>query len=106
MKVAEKTIEIKSIQFESNDPDVLVKGIVSQGNLNYPTDILVSQTQLNKIVNSLKKQNSSFDLNKYLLIETMYNNETLFTANLDENVNSKLALHQLLNTQTFVQIRA
>ena len=106
MRTAEKTIDIKSIQFESNEEDVLVKGNVKQGNLEYPTDILVSQTQLNRIINQLKKQNKSFELGKYLLIECMYNNEKMFTAIFDEEINSRLKLHELLNLNTLLQIRA
>tara|TARA_R110002072_G_scaffold266303_1_gene425172 strand:- start:18053 stop:18373 length:321 start_codon:yes stop_codon:yes gene_type:complete len=106
MRTIGKTIEIKSIQFESNDSDVLIKGSVKQGDLAYPTDVLVSQKQLNKIVNQLTKQNAQFDFNTYLLVEEMYNNERMFTAEFDSDVNAKLLLHELLNIQSYVQIRA
>jgi len=106
MMRAQKTIEISSIQFESNDPDVLIKGKVKQGNLEYPTDLLVSQTQLNRIINKLKKINFSFDINQYLLIENMYNNECIYTANFTNSINTKLNLSDVLNLQTYVQIRA
>ncbi len=103
---APKTIEINSIQFESNDPDVLIKGKVKQGNLEYPTDLLVSQTQLNRIISKLKTINHSFDINQYLLIENMYNNECIYTANFTNSINTKLNLSDVLNLQTYVQIRA
>ena len=106
MRTTEKIIEIRSIQFESNEPDVLIKGNVEQGDLSYPTDVLVSHKQLNKIINQLTKQNALFDFNTHLLVEDMYNNEQLFTAEFDSEVNAKLLLHELLNVQPYVQIRA
>ena len=106
MNVSIKTIEINRIQFESNDPDVLIKGNVKQGNLEYPTDILVSQTQLNKIVNQLKKQNENFELNEIITIDQTGMNDFLYTAKFNSEVNSRLFLHDLLQQQPYVQIRA
>ncbi|MBL1280845.1 MAG: hypothetical protein COA33_011260 [Fluviicola sp.] len=106
MRAIGKTIEISSIQFESNEADVLIKGKVQQGDLSYPTDVIVSQTQLNKVVNQLGRQNSHFDFNTHVIVEEMYNNEHLFTAEFGKTINSKLSLNDLLNIQTYVQIRA
>lgn len=106
MNTSSKTIEIKRIQFESNDPDVLIKGTVKQGNLEYPTDILVSQTQLNKIVNQLKKQNESFELNEIITVDQMGMNEYMYTAKFNSEVNSRLYLKDLLQHQPYIQIRA
>ena len=101
-----KTIEIKSIQFESNDPEVLVKGSVKQGHLEHSTDILISQTQLNKIINQLHKQNDNFSFNQSLIIEKMFNDEFMYTANFTNTFNTKVYLHELLNVKPYVQIRA
>ena len=50
MEASIKKLDIKSIQFESNDSEVLIKGSMSYGYLSHPTDILISQTQLNKVI--------------------------------------------------------
>tara|TARA_B110000305_G_scaffold161064_1_gene178220 strand:+ start:875 stop:1213 length:339 start_codon:yes stop_codon:yes gene_type:complete len=106
MNLETKTISITSLQFESNDPEVLVKGIIKNGHLEHTTDVLISQTQLNKIINQLKKQNSHFDLNSHLLVEKMYNSELMYTASFNSSVNTQLYLHELLNIQPYIQICA
>ena len=52
-------IAITSILFESNDTEVLIKGNISQGVMNYDTDLVVTHSQLNIIFNSLQKQNQT-----------------------------------------------
>ena len=66
MKESQKTIEVKSILFESNDPEVLLKGIVTKGHMQYETDIIISQSQLNIVMNLLQKQNQSVEIDQYL----------------------------------------
>ncbi len=106
MRKINKIIEIKSIQFESNEPEVLVKGNITQGTMRYSTDIIISQTQLNIIVNQLKKKNSAFNFSDTLTVETMFNNETMYTSDLSNTLESSFYLNELLAPKTFVQIRA
>lgn len=106
MEASIKKLEIKSIQFESNDLEVLIKGEMSYGHLSHPTDILVSQTQLNKIINQLSKQNKNFEFDKFITAEEMYDSETLYTILFDSDINSSLYLHEILNTQSYIEICA
>jgi len=106
MSTLNKTIEIKSIQFESSEPEVLIKGNISQGTLTYPTDILISQTQLNIIVNQLKKKNTNFNFSETLTVESMYDNEKMFTSHLSSTVDSTFYLNDLLPPKSYIQIRA
>jgi len=101
-----KIIEIKSIQFESNEPEVLVKGSITQGNMSYPTDILISQTQLNMIVNKLNNINSDFSFSDTLTIESMYDNEKMFTSDIPNSIKSTFYLNELLAPNSYTQIRA
>ncbi len=101
-----KIIKITSIQFESNEPEVLVKGCIKHGNMSYPTDILISQTQLNIIINQIKKKNPAFDFSETLTVETMYNNEKMFTANLSNSHYTTFDLDELFAPKTYIQIRA
>lgn len=106
METTVKKLSINSIQFESNNLEVLIKGSMSHGHLSHPADILVSQTQLNKIINQLTKQNNAFEFESFMSAEPMYNNETIYTVNFDHNVNSTLFLHEILNIQPYVEICA
>lgn len=106
MSTLNKTIEIKSIQFESSEPEVLVKGEISQGTMNYPTDILISQTQLNIIVNQLKKKNANFNFSDTLTVESMFDNEKMFTSDLSDAIHSTFYLNDLLAPKSYIQIRA
>ncbi len=100
-----KIIEIKSIQFESNNSEALIKGNIRQGNLNYPTDILVSQTQLNIIVNQLSKKNEDFNFFETLVIEEMYNTK-IYISTLESSIDSSFYLNELLAPKSYIQIRA
>lgn len=106
MSNSNKIIEIRSIQFESNEPEVLVKGNITQGKMSYPTDILISQTQLNIIVNKLNNVNSEFNFQDTLTIERMYNNEKMFTSKIPNSIQSSFNLNKLLVPKSYIQIRA
>jgi len=106
MEASIKKLDITGIQFESNDSEVLIKGNMSYGHLSHPTDILVSQTQLNKVINQLNKQNNNFEFDKFITAEPMYNNETLYTVLFNSKVNTSLFLHEILNTQSYIEICA
>ena len=106
MEASIKKLDIKSIQFESNASEVLIKGNMSYGHLSHPTDILISQTQLNKVINQLNKQNTNFEFDQFITAEPMYDNETLYTVLFNSNVNTFLYLHEILNIQPYVEICA
>jgi hypothetical protein len=54
----------------------------------------------------LSKQNKNFEFDKFITAEKMYDNETLYTILLDSDINSSLYLHEILNTQSYVEICA
>ena len=62
MSTEGKTFDITTILFESNDISVLVKGTINQGHMNYTSDITVSMSQLNQLLNQLRRQNEEFEL--------------------------------------------
>jgi hypothetical protein len=106
MSTEGKTFDITTILFESNDTSVLVKGIINQGHMNYSSDITVSMSQLNQLLNQLRRQNELFELEDVMVSERMYNDETLYTINLNESYNSVVNLNELTNQDTIRQIRA
>jgi len=106
MSTEGKTLEISTILFESNDTSVLVKGTINQGHLNYLSDITVSMSQLNQLLNQLKRQNERFELEDIMTSEPMYNDETLFTINMSQSHNSSVNLNELTNQDAIRQLRA
>lgn len=106
MSTEGKTFDITTILFESNDTSVLVKGIINQGHMNYTSDITVSMSQLNQLLNQLRRQNEEFDLDDLMNSERMYNDETLYTIRLNESINCRVILDQLTNQDSIMQIRA
>lgn len=99
-------IAITSILFESNDTEVLIKGNVSQGVMNYDTDLIVTNSQLNIIFNSLQKQNQDISVYDFLKSEKMYDGELLYSANFSELTNNRISLFDIEGNQPLRQIRA
>ena len=49
-------IEVQQITFETGDHEVIVKANVQQGNLSYDTQLLISFSDLNCLINNIQKQ--------------------------------------------------
>lgn len=101
-----KTITVNQILFESNDPEVLIKGAVQDGVMNYDSEVILSHSQLNILLNQLRKQNDSFSINDYLISEEMYNGEVLYSADFSSVFYSSINLNLISNDSQMRQIRA
>ena len=101
-----RTIEVNSILFESNDPEVLVKGTITKGYMTFDTDVIISHSQLNCLINQLQKQNNNLEMSELLTSERMYNDETLYSAELSAISNRCVDLENLTVMQPVKQIRA
>lgn len=101
-----KTFDINTILFESNDDSVLVQGIINQGYMNYASDITISMSQLNELINLLKRQNGPFELDHIMTSERMYDNETLYTIEASNIKNNRIILSELSNQASIKQLRA
>jgi len=106
MESSIKKLAVASITFESNDPDVLVKGSISIGQLTYPTDFIISHTQLNVLINQLNKQNEHLKFEQLVKTEKMYNDETIYTACLDDSISNQVNMNNLFVNNPVVEIRA
>ncbi len=106
MNKASNKIEISSLVFTSNDPEVLVKGTVSRGKLSYETELLISQTQLNMVINQLSKQNDSFSVDNYLKTEQVDQYEKLFYADFGSDLNAVIDIRPIIKSHQIIQIRA
>ncbi|MBL4861433.1 MAG: hypothetical protein JKY09_00235 [Crocinitomicaceae bacterium] len=106
MNIQETTMTVEAILFESNDAEVLIKGNARKGVMNYDTDIIVSHSQLNLILNLLQKQNTDISVNDYLVTETMYNGETLYSADFSTIAQNEINLCDLTVMEDLKLIRA
>ncbi|MDX2362027.1 MAG: hypothetical protein QNK23_14555 [Crocinitomicaceae bacterium] len=101
-----QSFAVETIIFESNDTEVLLKGVAHQGHMAYSTDMIISHTQLNQVINTLHRQNSSLNIHELLTTEKMYNDEILYTAKLSESIDAQINLSEFIFDQPVVQIRA
>lgn len=106
MKKVHDKIAISSLVFTTNDPEVLVKGIVSRGKLSYETELLITQTQLNMVINQLSRQNESFSVDNYLKSEQVDQYEQLYYADLSSVVHSTIDIRPIVKSRQITQIRA
>lgn len=101
-----KIITIKEIMFESNDPEVIVKGSIRDGVLSYNSEISISHSQLNILLNQFNQQDETFSINHYLTSEKMENGEQLYTANTSDISSNSFSLGIFENNSQIRQIRA
>lgn len=106
MSKIENTIAINSIIFTSNDSEVLLKGEVQRGHLGYETELVITQSQLNQVLNTLSKQNDFFAIDECLHSEIIGRDEKLFYADFGHLSNCLIDVHTILGTQEIMQIRA
>jgi len=106
MTVRGTTMTVKSILFESNDTEVLIKGNMSMGVMNYDTDLVITHSQLNAIFNNLQKQNQDISVNDYLKSERMYDGEYLYSADFSSLASNKILLGDIEVNAPLKQIRA
>lgn len=106
MKAIETQLKVNSILFESNDPEILVKGNVQKGVMNYESEFLITHTQLNHLMNQLQKQNPEFIVSSLLISEKMFDGETLYSANFSGLNFCDVNLSYLPESANMKQIRA
>lgn len=98
-------VTVKSIIFESNDSEVLVKCIIEKGNLSYDGELIINQSQLNRLVCAIsRKSKQVFQQENLFQSESIGENEKLYYA--DFKSAPKVQLHELQNIETIRQIRA
>lgn len=106
MVAKDKIFEIERIMFESNDTSVLMIGKVHEYYMNYNSEIIISSSHLNQLLNQLKRKNKDLDLYNLMITEPMFNGETLFTINMIKAYNNYVNLNELTNQDNIKQIRA
>lgn len=106
MAATNTIFNIQQFLFESNDCEVLLKGISEQGVMKYESELIVSHTQLNMILNLLQRQNPDIVINDCIEDEPMYNGETLYSGNFTELQHVYIDLDAIAMNMPMKQIRA
>jgi hypothetical protein len=106
MITGRKILKVSEVLFETNDNEVLVKGEIQKGHMKFTTDLIFTHTQLNQLLNQLKKANQYFDFSNLFKTEKMYDGETLFSAIFTDETNNKIDMNLLSITTPLRQIRA
>ena len=101
-----KQLEINTIQFESNDTQVSIQGKMYQGLLNYSTEIIISHSQLNALLNKLIAMNESFSVDDYMLAEKTYDYETMYAIQLPADIKRTIAFDNFFGQNEVLQYRA
>ena len=96
MNTTDKLFEICSLTFEQNDLDVIVKGMITHGHMSYSTDVLISQTGLNRLLNELYRQNDGCDIHGMFTSEQIGLSETMYSASFTELANRQIQLEKIL----------
>ena len=97
---------VQSILFESNDPEVLMRGTMIKGVMQYETELILTHTQLNQVINSLQRQNDGTTVHDLIKSEQMYDDSLLYSGFFGELKNTSVCLAALSKSAPMKQIRA
>lgn len=106
MKNAFDNMEIQKITFETQDTDVLVYTNITQGNLSYNTQFIVSHTDLNMLINRIQKESNEEEITSLFESEKMYDGNLLYTLDFERKLNKTIHLQGFYFNNTPRQIRA
>lgn len=106
MQATNSNFNVHSILFESNDPEVLLKGTMTKGVMQYESELILTHTQLNMVVNLLQRQNADTTIHDLISSEPMYDGGLLFSGNFAELPNASISLDAISTNEPMKQIRA
>lgn len=103
---ANRNVEINEIIFESNDTDVLIKGTIRHEHMSFNTDVLISNSMLNKLICELQKNNEGFYFNDSLCGEKIDTDLWQYSIVLDTVLHRTIDLSSLSPERELRKIRA
>lgn len=106
MNIQANLFSVNNILFESNDNEVLIKGNLNKGHMNFETEFIINHTQLNIILNVLQSQNNDITVHDAIETEKMYDGETLYSADFTDLEFNKFDLNTISSFEQMRQIRA
>jgi len=106
MEATKKNFKVQSILFEDNDPEVVLRGTVIKGVMQYESELIITHTQLNMVMNLLQRQNAEATIHNFISSEPMYDGCFLYSGNFAELPNDMIALDNISMNIPMKQIRA
>jgi hypothetical protein len=106
MEATNFNFNVQSILFESNDPEVIMRGTMVKGVMQYESEIILTHTQLNMVMNLLQRQNAETTIHTFISSEPMYDGGLLYSGNFTELPNASIALDAITINEPMKQIRA
>ena len=100
-------LEIQKIVFETGDLDVLVMANITQGNLSYNSQLIISHTDLNILINKMQKSgHDDHDFSSMFDCEKMYNGDFLYPLDFEKTFDTAIELSSFSFDHSIRQIRA
>ncbi len=106
MEKAINHIELKDIIFTSSDTEVMVKGNILRGHMSYETELYITHTQLNMVMNQLRSKNENFSTEHILKSEQIDTYEILYYSDLTMLSNTLVDFGSILQGETIFRISA
>lgn len=107
MKAVFDKINIHKITFETGDSDVCVNTTIQQGNLSYDSELVISFSDLNILINKMQKQiGDQIDVSSLFESDKMYNGNLLYNLDVEKKLNTPILLESMVFTHSIRQIRA
>lgn len=106
MEATNTIFNVESILFESNDPEVLMRGTMIKGVMQYESELILSHTQLNQMINLLQRQNADTTIHDLIMSEPMYDDALLYSGSFAGLSNARIALDAIAANVPMKQIRA
>ena len=100
-------ISVNKIVFETGNEDVSVSANVLKGNLSYESELVISFSDLNLLINKIQKNVSeNTDISSLFESEKMYNGNLLYTLDLEKKISYQISLGTIEFNNNVRQIRA
>ena len=107
MKATFDRMNIRQITFETGELDVLVNTTIQQGNLSYDTELIISYTDLNLLINKMQKEVAdSIDISSLFETDKMYNGNLMYSLDLEKKINTSIQIEYMEFNHSIRQIRA
>jgi hypothetical protein len=107
MSIKFDNISVNKIVFETGNEDVSVNANVQKGNLNYDSELVISFSDLNLLINKIQKNVSeNTDVSSLFESEKMYNGNLLYTLDLEKKITYPISLGVIEFNNNVRQIRA
>jgi hypothetical protein len=107
MRTEINKVNLNRIMFETGDNSILLSTTIQKGNLSYASEMIVENSELNKILNQIQKQvDENVEISSLFETEKMYDGNLLYILDLNKKINQIIDIQNLIKLQEIKKIRA